>query len=220
MDKIALRSGLAPRRQPSQERSRQRVDDILDAVAEILVDKGFDAVTTRHVAEKAGIPIGSVYQFFPNKFAIFYALTTRYLHEIEEIHHSFVSEEFLQMPWQEVIDIAVDALADYWKREKAMAILFNGMQNAPQLAAADSETNRKSKQHNVVLLNRILPDLDEHRIGIIARVMMHVSGRLLTISILDEEEDHPFVVQELKFLLKSYIQAHINEQQAAKSHAS
>lgn len=214
MEETLTENHLEPRRQPSQERSRQRVDDILDAVAEILVDKGFDAVTTRYIAERAKIPIGSVYQFFPNKFAIFYALAVRYLNEIETIHQRFVQPDILERPWEEVIDMAIDALARYWKGQKALPILFNGMQNAPQLAAADLEATKKSRQHNIVLLNRILPDLDEHRRSIIGRIMVHVSGRLLTISILDEAEDHPIVVEELKFLLKKYIQGHIDAQSA------
>lgn len=203
---------LEPRRQPSQERSRQRVDDILDAVAEILVEKGFDAVTTRYIAERANIPIGSVYQFFPNKFAIFYALAIRYLEEIEQTHYRFVQPDILERPWEEVIDLAVDALAEYWRTNRALPILFNGMQNAPQLAAADAEAAKKSRQNNIILLDKILPGLDPHRRAVIARVMVHVSGRLLTISILDEAEDHPLVVEELKFILKQYIRGHIDAQ--------
>ena len=58
MTETMTSTGLEPRRLPRQERSRQRVDDILDAAAELLIDRGFDAVTTNLIADRADIPVG------------------------------------------------------------------------------------------------------------------------------------------------------------------
>lgn len=65
---------LEPRRIPAQERAIARVEQILQAAAQLLVEQGVAAVTTARIAERAGVPIGSVYQYFPNKQAIFLAL--------------------------------------------------------------------------------------------------------------------------------------------------
>ena len=59
-----------PRRRPSQERSRRRFDDILRAARALLVEVGFESFTSEQVALRAGVPIGSLYQFFGNKYAI------------------------------------------------------------------------------------------------------------------------------------------------------
>src|SRR4029450_680888 len=59
-----------PRRRPSQERSRRRFDDILRAARAHLVEVGFESFTSEQVALRAGVPIGSLYQFFGNKYAI------------------------------------------------------------------------------------------------------------------------------------------------------
>jgi AcrR family transcriptional regulator len=67
-------TNLDPRRIPAQERSKERVRRILDSTAELLVEYGVGFVTTARIAERAGVPIGSVYQYFPNKKAIFLAL--------------------------------------------------------------------------------------------------------------------------------------------------
>jgi AcrR family transcriptional regulator len=56
---------LTPRRKPRQERSRDRVERILEATAALLGDTPADKITTAAIAEKAGVPIGSVYQYFP-----------------------------------------------------------------------------------------------------------------------------------------------------------
>jgi len=73
------------RRQPSQRRARQTVDAVLDAVVRILKRDGFDAITTNRVAEVAGVSIGSLYQYFPDKRAIFEALHQRHIEEIDRI---------------------------------------------------------------------------------------------------------------------------------------
>lgn len=52
---------------PKQKRSKALVASILDATALTIVEIGFDETTTNHVAEKAGVSIGSFYQYFPNK---------------------------------------------------------------------------------------------------------------------------------------------------------
>ncbi|MCE9580577.1 MAG: TetR/AcrR family transcriptional regulator [Deltaproteobacteria bacterium] len=66
-----------PRKRPQQERSRQTVDVILTAAERILSREGLAAVTTARVAEVAGISVGSLYQYYPNKESIFGALLER-----------------------------------------------------------------------------------------------------------------------------------------------
>ena len=71
-----------PRKRPSQERSRATVDTILDATARVLIHAGFDGLTTNAVATKAGVSIGSLYQYFPNKEAMVSALIERHMNEM------------------------------------------------------------------------------------------------------------------------------------------
>ena len=67
------------RRQPQQRRARQTVAAILDAVVRILKREGFHAITTNRVAEVAGVSIGSLYQYFPDRRAILEALHQRHI---------------------------------------------------------------------------------------------------------------------------------------------
>ena len=70
------------RRDPTQTRSRQTVDAIVEAAGQLLVERGRQAVTTNAVAERAGASIGSVYQYFPNKESIFEALQERHRDQV------------------------------------------------------------------------------------------------------------------------------------------
>jgi AcrR family transcriptional regulator len=73
----------ASRRIPHQRRARLTVAAILDAAVRILKRDGVAAITTNRVAEVAGVSIGSVYQYFPNKRAIFIALHRRHVEDID-----------------------------------------------------------------------------------------------------------------------------------------
>jgi AcrR family transcriptional regulator len=67
---------IASRKQPKQARSTQLVRDILASAAHVVAKEGAHRFTTRRVAEKAGISVGSLYQYFPNKAAILFRLQT------------------------------------------------------------------------------------------------------------------------------------------------
>ncbi len=69
----------SPRKKPRQLRSQQTVAAILEATARILVDEGFKGLNTNRVAETAGVSIGSLYQYFPNKEALVLALAESHL---------------------------------------------------------------------------------------------------------------------------------------------
>jgi AcrR family transcriptional regulator len=71
-----------PRKRPSQARSRATVDTVLEATARVLVKRGFDGLTTNLVAEAAGVSIGSLYQYFPNKAALVGALIEKHVDDI------------------------------------------------------------------------------------------------------------------------------------------
>lgn len=67
-----------PRKIPQQERSQITVDAILTATARILIKDGYDTASTNRIAELAGVSIGSLYQYFPNKEALIAALIERH----------------------------------------------------------------------------------------------------------------------------------------------
>lgn len=76
---------LKPRREPSQERARETVRAILEAAAQVFERYGYAAGTTNRIAERAGISIGSLYQYFPSKDAILVALTEQHLERGREL---------------------------------------------------------------------------------------------------------------------------------------
>jgi AcrR family transcriptional regulator len=76
---MATTSTAEPRKRPRQTRSTETVDRILTAAARIFDERGYRATTTNHVAAEAGVSIGSLYQYFPNKDALLVALAEQHL---------------------------------------------------------------------------------------------------------------------------------------------
>jgi len=78
-----------PRKLPKQERSQATVSAILIATTRILTEEGYDKFNTNRVAELAGVSVGSLYQYFPNKEALLYALGEHHANEMAQLaqHH-------------------------------------------------------------------------------------------------------------------------------------
>jgi AcrR family transcriptional regulator len=73
------------RREPKQQRSRKTVEAVLEAVQRVLKRHGAEAITTNRIAEAAGVSIGSLYQYFPDKQAIFMALHDRHVDGVRHV---------------------------------------------------------------------------------------------------------------------------------------
>jgi AcrR family transcriptional regulator len=83
---------LEPRKSPVQARSAASVDAILEATIQVLLNVGKERLTTTRVAARAGVSVGSLYQYFPNKSALLQAVLKRHLDEVTEAVE-FVCEE-------------------------------------------------------------------------------------------------------------------------------
>jgi len=104
-------SDLDPRKHPQQERSRATVDAIVEATAQLLVEEGFHKMTTNGIAERAGVSVGSVYQYFPNKEAIVVAVVERFADEQLEILAEGI-EASLSAPLEEAVHTLIDKMLE------------------------------------------------------------------------------------------------------------
>jgi AcrR family transcriptional regulator len=89
---MAFRPLTKPRKSASQERSRATVDALVEATARILVQEGFDKASTNRIAAKAGVSIGSLYQYFPSKEALVAAVMDRHSQELMQVVSDALAE--------------------------------------------------------------------------------------------------------------------------------
>lgn len=104
---------LTARKRPRQARSAATVDAIFDATIQVLLLNGVGRLTTTRVATRAGVSVGTMYQYFPNKQALLCAVIDRYLGEVAEAVEA-ACEEHLGWP----LDAASDALVSSYVAAK------------------------------------------------------------------------------------------------------
>jgi len=101
-----------PRKSASQKRSRAMVETLLDATARVLVREGYDRASTNRIAAVAGVSVGSLYQYFPNKEALVAALVARHNREILQLIRKALEEvasSDLATAMRALVKAAVDA---------------------------------------------------------------------------------------------------------------
>jgi AcrR family transcriptional regulator len=101
----------AARRAPLQERSQLTVEAILDAVIKLLKRRSASSVTTNRIAETAGVSIGSLYQYFPNKRAIFAALHERHIGQVDRIMQRQIAKS-TESTLEELIASLIDGMIE------------------------------------------------------------------------------------------------------------
>ena len=111
---------LRPRKQPRQSRSRETVHVILRAAAQVFSHRGYAATTTNHVAARAGVSIGSLYEYFPNKDSLLVALLEEHLAEGEAILGAVWSKLDTCRDMHEVVRRFARAMFDLHSRDRAL----------------------------------------------------------------------------------------------------
>src|SRR5690242_11966063 len=96
----------APRKKATQARAQATIEAIMRATAHILVKDGYDRASTNRIAARAGVSIGSLYQYFPSKEALVAALMERHMEEMAEVARSALAR-IATLPLEEAVEEAV-----------------------------------------------------------------------------------------------------------------
>ena len=107
-----LKRAAPKRRSPKQERAKDTIQCILDATAKVLVARGYAKTSTNHIAEKAGISVGSLYQYFKNKESLVHALLVQHCERSESLLSSEL-EKVGAAPVREIIAHTVRAIIEF-----------------------------------------------------------------------------------------------------------
>ena len=133
---MAARSDAEPRKSPRQRRSQETVERILDAAARMFDERGYRGTTTNHVAELAGVSIGSLYQYFPNKDALLVALAERHLDAVAVgFADRLTSLRAEAPPVAEVVRSLVGLTAERNETTRLHAVIFTDCPRTPALVS-------------------------------------------------------------------------------------
>lgn len=196
---------LEPRRRPTQERSRVKFDHLLQVSRELLLEVGFESFTCEEVAHRAGLPIGTLYQFFQNKYVIVCELDRQNAVAVRE-ELAKLTAELPTLDWLRLLNRLVDHMARLWLEDPSRRAVWMAMQSTPATRATAAVIERELAADVAYALGPLTPGTPRERRTIMAEVLVYVAYSMLNFSVRDGQE-HTEAIIELKRLLSAYLLA-------------
>jgi len=199
---------LTPLKKPLQRRSRVTYDAILEAATQLLIERGYAATTTNHIAKRAGTSIGSLYQYFPNKEAIAVELLQRHIVDGPAFMESNIihSLESHRDP-TEMVKCFIEAACDHHAENSALhKVLEEGV---PQPAHIREAIQRNENHYTEILANWIGQQRPQHisDVTVAARLIFNMIKSMTHWYILNQqaEIEREVFVGEMTAMIKGYL---------------
>jgi transposase-like protein/AcrR family transcriptional regulator len=209
-----LSSDKTLRRQPQQKRGKQRVEKILVAAAEVFAEAGFAAATVQQIADRSSTAVGSIYQFFPDKLAIFNALFAEHLRLTETIEANFFAQD-INFPLDRGISEYIDAYAIYYEQPIPRCILvqyylepIGGMD--VMMADLPNLQSISFKRHANFYRQRN-PNLTITKSELLSEVAHKIVQGLVPNALKNDEKYRQDIYAEIKDVLYGYLNPHIGD---------
>lgn len=202
---------LNARRQPMQQRARERTQQILDTTARLLEEVGVDDLTTILIAKELGISVGSLYHYFPNKHAIMFALGERWLEEMTAAMNAIEAYDLDKMTLEQFVSDALDQMHGVYKKQKAVLPLAQALWSIPELRDLDV-------QHDTVVITKLAGIFkrlgftgSKNELERIGRVYLESTHAVLLTIVLQKTVRSKRSLEDLKVMILAMLQSHINQ---------
>jgi transposase-like protein/AcrR family transcriptional regulator len=210
----SLSSDKTLRRQPQQKRGKQRVEKIIIAAAEVFAEAGFAAATIQQIADRADTAVGSIYQFFPDKLAIFNDIFAEHLRRTESIEADFFAQDIAR-PLDRGISEYIDAYAIYFEEPIPRCIVvqyylqpIGGMESM----MADIPTLQSlSIERHANFYRQRNPNLNIAKSELLSEVAHNIVQGLTPNALKSDEKYRQEIYAEIKDVLYGYLNPHIGD---------
>lgn len=190
-----------PRRVPKQERSRRMVAKILEEATRVFIEVGYENATTNLIAERAGVSVGSLYQFFPNKLSLLTEIQKGWLERLgKDLDAVFQRADVLTLA--ELVDGALQVHKNiHLEQPGLLKVLFT----IPTLPVEDTENVRYLVQQRIeTWLAWRCPQVPAERRSPIARMCIHITDSLYA-PMVAKTLLEPAILEETREVLLAYL---------------
>lgn len=206
---MSARNRSAPRKRPRQERAKATVETILEAAAHVLVASGYEGTTTKAVAERAGVSIGSLYQYFPSKEAIVAMLLERFHQRaLEVLADKLVPHPITDLA-QEVRELVRVLVAFYGVNPRLQRLL---LEQAPRLGPLQGVQEIETRVESLVqiVLAQNLEFERPRNLGLVVFIIIRALRSAIWAAVVERPEliGTPEFVEELSALVMGYLRPH------------
>ena len=197
---------LFPRKAPRQSRSLATVKAILDATARILIERGFAAATTNAVAERAGVSVGSLYQYFPNKDALVSALHARHGEQMTAVIQRALTKA-MDATLDDALAGLIEATVEAHRVDSDLHCVLELQLGAMDMASLEEEYVGVMEERIVALLARHRSVITTPDLKLAAFMLMHSAHALIHAVVLERPKGVSLkaATQEIVRMLKGYL---------------
>ena len=196
---------------PVQERARGRVDAILAVAGTLLEEVPLERLSTQMIADRAGVPIGSVYRYFPNKNAIVAEYARHAMLEADKSLLMQITQELGVLPWREAIDHTVDVVIRAYQEQPGYAKLLLTLRSTTEFKHITDESNARVAQM-FVLHPAVKQMIAADKIELVSHAAVIAANALQDWALCEADPSKAMAIAgEIKTLLKAYLACHIDE---------
>jgi AcrR family transcriptional regulator len=198
---------IMPRRTPTQQRSRERVERILEVASALIATTGSDAMRMSEVAENAGISIGSLYQYFPDKGAILRMLAERYNAQGRECIEAELADVRDMAGLRVAFGRLIDIYYGLFLAEPVIRDIWFGTQADKGLRDVELESGRLNGALLSAVLKRLRPGAEEGELDRSAFLIMSLGESTMRLAISVEREEGDALVENYKRMVLREMEA-------------
>ena len=194
------------RAQPVQKRAQERRNLILGVTAELLEEVGQDDLTTILVAKRAGVSVGTLYHYFPNKYAIMYALAEQWVGEMDVALQALEIEPVESYSVKRFVESRVERILAVYTNQQGLLPLVQAMYGVPELKELDLVHDELIITSMARMFQRMDISSKANELARLGRTYLELSHALIIVAVNQNKTDAEKTLSELKFLNLSLLE--------------
>jgi AcrR family transcriptional regulator len=167
------------RRIPQQERGLKTIEIILRAAGEEIARGGLAKLTTKRIAEAAGLSVGGLYEYFPNKESVVHALASQWLEQVKDAVAAIHPSKTGCVDLIRYLNMVYDAVKPLYQQVPGVSVLISLLASVPALKALEDQIDLQVNALLTDAISQLLPQVDKAQCSATARTITILDHHLL-----------------------------------------
>jgi AcrR family transcriptional regulator len=197
------------RRHPKQKRGKERVEKILNAAAEVFDQVGYAQATTHMIAARANTAVGTLYQFFPDKAAIFKAMEQRHIENVRQFWDSLDAFDVNQVSLRELIHSLALSVSKLFESPVSRVVFIQFFVARDVFQTIDEGMTAEAIAVMAKILKRRNPKLEDAQCSLLAEVCVLSSNALNLRALQTTSPYQQQLTQQIEDLMVAYLEPYI-----------
>jgi AcrR family transcriptional regulator len=194
------------RHQPKQQRGQRKVEHILRSAEALFAEVGFENTTTNAIAARAGVSIGSLYQFFSSKDAILGAMANRYLSQTQSVLNKSLLELPSEVDFSELVTNLLETLVKLQEQRPYFLQALGQSRLSPSVNESVGALYDELTDRVLELFQRGMTEPDARLLRLRARICVETFSGILPLALRTRGRERTRVLAEVRDMLVRYLE--------------